>query len=87
MNAIVTHGLSKRYGSRVGLEGVDLVVPAGARFGFLGPNGAGKTTLIRLLLGFMRPSAGSATVFDLDCWGASDRIKRDVGYLPGDLRL
>jgi ABC-2 type transport system ATP-binding protein len=87
MNAIVTRGLSKRYGSRIGVQDVDLVVPAGARFGFLGPNGAGKTTLIRLLLGFMRPSAGSAMVFDLDCWRASDRIKRGVGYLPGDLRL
>src|SRR5262245_46809100 len=56
-------------------------------FGFLGPNGAGKTTTIRVMLGFLRPTAGSARMFGLDCWKQSKEIKRDVGYLPGDLRL
>lgn len=56
-------------------------------FGFLGPNGAGKTTAIRLLLGFLRPSRGRARVFGYDCWRDSPRIKADLGYLPGDLRL
>lgn len=66
---------------------MQLDVPEGQIFGFLGPNGAGKTTTIRLLLGLVRPSAGHAHVFGLDCWRDSHRIKRDVGYLPGDLRL
>ena len=84
---IETRGLTRRYGERVGLEDVDLAVGDGTVFGFLGPNGAGKTTAIRLLLGFLRPSAGSASVLGLDCWRDSHRIKRDVGYLPSDLRL
>ncbi|MGH7588503.1 MAG: ATP-binding cassette domain-containing protein, partial [Gemmatimonadota bacterium] len=84
---IETRGLTRHYGERVGLEDVDLAVGEGTVFGFLGPNGAGKTTAIRLLLGFLRPSAGSASVLGLDCWRDSHRIKRDVGYLPSDLRL
>src|SRR5437879_62676 len=56
-------------------------------FGFLGPNGAGKTTTIRVMLGFLRPTAGAARIFGLDCWRDSKAIKRDTGYLPGDLRL
>jgi ABC-2 type transport system ATP-binding protein len=87
MSVISTQQLSKRYGRRVGLDSADLNVVEGEIFGFLGANGAGKTTAIRLLLGFLRPSHGWATIFGLDCWRESARIKRDVGYLPGDLRL
>ena len=87
MNIITTERLSKRYGRRVGIAAVDLDITEGEIFGFLGPNGAGKTTTIRLLLGFLRPSAGLARIFGLDCWRQSSRLKRDVGYLPGDLRL
>ena len=56
---VETHGLTKRFGPHVALDGVDLRIPSGAAFGLLGPNGAGKTTLIRTLLGLTRPSAGS----------------------------
>jgi ABC-2 type transport system ATP-binding protein len=56
--AVQTEGLSKRFGTRVALDGVDLEVPRGVAFGFLGANGAGKTTLIRLLLGLAEPTAG-----------------------------
>jgi len=87
MSVIKMQQLSKRYGHRVGIDAVDLDVAEGETFGFLGPNGAGKTTTIRLLLGFLRPSQGHASVFGLDCWRKSPQIKRDVGYLPGDLRL
>jgi ABC-2 type transport system ATP-binding protein len=87
MSVIATQQLSKRYGRRLGLDSADLNVGEGEIFGFLGANGAGKTTAIRLLLGFLRPSHGRATTFGLDCWRDSARIKRDVGYLPGDLRL
>ena len=87
MSVIQIENLTRRYGSRRGVESVSLAVPEGSIFGFLGPNGAGKTTTIRILLGFLRPSAGAARVFGLDSWTQSPRIKADVGYLPGDLRL
>jgi ABC-2 type transport system ATP-binding protein len=75
------------YGRRVGVRSLDLRIRAGQIFGFLGPNGAGKTTTIRLLLGFLRASAGSATIFGHDCWRHRALVLRNVGYLPGDLRL
>ncbi|MHC5002812.1 MAG: ABC transporter ATP-binding protein [Planctomycetota bacterium] len=84
---ISVEGLARRYGRRYGVRGLDLEVSEGAIYGFLGPNGAGKTTAIRVLLGFLRPHEGSATIFGQDCWRRSARIKRDVGYVPGDLRL
>jgi ABC-2 type transport system ATP-binding protein len=60
--AIETQGLSKHFGGRKAVDGLTLTVPAGTIAGFIGPNGAGKTTTIRLLLGLVRPSAGSATI-------------------------
>lgn len=61
-NAVVTTGLTKRFGSRLAVDHLDLAIPAGAISGFVGPNGAGKTTTIRMLLGLVRPSEGSGTV-------------------------
>ncbi len=87
MDVITTERLSLRYDRRVGIDAVGLGVPEGEIFGFLGPNGAGKTTTIRVLLGMLRPSGGSARVFGLDCWRQSHRVKRELGYLPGDVRL
>lgn len=87
MSVIIIKELTKSYGRRVGVEKLNLVVGPGTLFGFLGPNGAGKTTTMRVLLGFLRPSGGCATIFGLDCWRDSHRIKAKVGYLPGDLRL
>lgn len=84
---IALDGLGKRYGTRMGVESLSLTVPAGAMYGFLGPNGAGKTTTIRILLGLLKPSAGSAAIGGRDCWRDSPTIKQEVGYLPGDLRL
>ncbi|MFQ5489892.1 MAG: ABC transporter ATP-binding protein [Phycisphaerae bacterium] len=87
LSIISITNLTKRYGRRVGVNHLTLHVPAGQVFGFLGPNGAGKTTTIRVLLGLLRPSMGRAQVLGLDCWSSSHRIKADLGYLPGDLRL
>src|ERR1039457_7276483 len=84
-SAILMHGLTKDYGSGHGLFDLDLEIAEGEVFGFLGPNGAGKTTTIRLLMGVIHPSAGTATVFGLDCDRDSVAVKREVGYLPGDL--
>jgi ABC-2 type transport system ATP-binding protein len=87
LNVVNTERLSLSYGRRVGIETVDLQVAEGEIFGFLGPNGAGKTTTIRVLIGLLRPSSGKATILGLDCWRQSHRIKRQIGYLPGDLRI
>ncbi len=57
--AVETHGLTKRFGANVAVNGVELLVPRGSAFGYLGPNGAGKTTLIRVLLGLTRADAGT----------------------------
>lgn len=84
---IHTEALTRSYGSRRGIRDVGLQIGAGEIFGFLGPNGAGKTTTIRILLGFLRPGQGTARVFGRDAWSDSQTIKRDVGYVPGDVRL
>ncbi len=83
--AIATRGLTKDYGAERGLFDLDLEVPAGEVFGYLGPNGAGKTTTIRLLMGLIYPTRGSATIFGLDCQQEAVEVKRRVGYLPGEL--
>jgi ABC-2 type transport system ATP-binding protein len=83
--AIRTSRLTKDYGSHRGLFELDLQVSPQEVFGYLGPNGSGKTTTIRLLMGMIRPTAGSAYVFGLDCVRESVEVKRKVGYLPGDV--
>jgi ABC-2 type transport system ATP-binding protein len=60
--AVETHGLVKRFGANVAVNGVDLLIPRGCAFGYLGPNGAGKTTLIRVLLGLTRADAGAMSL-------------------------
>ena len=85
MNPIIhTEQLSKRYGRRQALSGLDLDVPAGVLFGYLGPNGAGKTTTIRLLTGLLRPTSGRATVFGADVVREREAVQSRIGYLPGD---
>ena len=79
--------LTKRFGRVLALDGLSLEVRAGEVLGFLGPNGAGKTTTLRLLMGYLRPTAGSARVFGLDSWRDSVAIHARTGYLPGDVRL
>jgi ABC-2 type transport system ATP-binding protein len=79
---IETQGLGKRYGDKVALEDLSLTVGAGEVMGFLGPNGSGKTTTIRLLMGLLRPTAGSARIFGRDCFADAVELKREVGYLP-----
>ncbi|HEY1418989.1 MAG TPA: ATP-binding cassette domain-containing protein, partial [Myxococcaceae bacterium] len=62
MSRIEVRSLSKQFGDRTAVEGLDFDVAAGEDFGLLGPNGAGKTTTVRMLTGLLRPSAGRATV-------------------------
>jgi ABC-2 type transport system ATP-binding protein len=80
--AIQLEGLSKRYGSFTALTDLSFEVAQGEIFGFLGPNGAGKSTTIRSLLGYLRPSSGSARVLGLDSVRDSLAIRRRTGYLP-----
>jgi len=82
MAAIELDGLAKYYGDVTALDGVDLTVEEGEIFGFLGPNGAGKSTTIDILLDFVRPSAGSATVLGMDAQARSERVRQRVGVLP-----
>ncbi|MEO8496133.1 MAG: ABC transporter ATP-binding protein [Planctomycetota bacterium] len=84
---VETHSLTKRYGSFTALDACSLGVEAGEVFGLLGPNGAGKTTLLRLLLGFLQPTSGHATIGGLDCQRQSVAARRLVSYLPGEARL
>ena len=83
--ALETRGLGKRYGRLTALQDLSLRVEEEEVFGFLGPNGAGKTTTIRLLLGLLRPSAGSAEVMGRPVRMGSADWRKDVGYLPGEL--
>ena len=83
--AIETAALTKDYGSGRGIFDLDLHVTEGEVFGFLGPNGAGKTTTIRLLMGVIHATRGSARIFGLDCDRDSVAVKRVVGYCPGEL--
>ena len=87
MALVEIESLSKHYGDFVALDGCSLSVDSGEVFGLLGPNGAGKTTLIRLLLGFLRPSSGSARIAGLDCFQQSVRVRERLSYLPAEARL
>ena len=87
MDAVATHGLSKRYGACVALCALDLRVGAGRLFGFLGPNGAGKTTALRILLGLLRATAGRAEVLGREAWRDGPALRTEVGYLPGDVHF
>lgn len=81
-NVIETHALGKSYKEVPVLHDLNLQVQHNSIFGFLGPNGAGKSTTIKLLLGLIRPSAGSASIFGMDCVHQSVDIRARVGYLP-----
>ncbi len=85
--AIATHVLTKRYGSTLALDGLDLTVAPGEVYGFLGPNGAGKTTTVRLLLGLHRPTSGCAELFGLDSWSQPVQAHQRVAYVPGEPAL
>ena len=85
--AIRTVGLTTRFGFMLALGTVDVNIVEGEVFGYLGPNGAGKSTTLRLLVGLLRPTAGSAQLFGLDAWSAAPAVHRLIGYVPGELAL
>ncbi|WP_135852003.1 ABC transporter ATP-binding protein [Halorussus salinus] len=82
MPAIETEGLTKRFGSVVAVEELNLTVEEGEVFGFLGPNGAGKSTTINVLLDYIRPTEGTATVLGHDAQDETRQIHERIGILP-----
>lgn len=88
MTAVVdVRGLYKNFGRVRALDGLDLTVHEGEVHGFLGPNGAGKSTTIRVLLGLVRSTSGTARLFGRDPWRDSVDLHRDIAYVPGDVTL
>jgi ABC-2 type transport system ATP-binding protein len=81
-NVVQTSGLTKKFGSLVAVDHMDLSVNAGEIFGFLGPNGAGKTTTVRILCGLMMPTSGTATVVGHDVVTEPEEVKQRIGYMP-----
>ena len=84
-SAVSAHGLTKNYGAGRGLFNLNLDVARGEIFGFLGPNGAGKTTAIKLFMGLIYATHGTAEIFGMDVKAQATAIKNLVGYVPGEL--
>ncbi len=87
MAAIETTSLTKQFGDVVAVRDLDLTVEEGEIYGFLGPNGAGKSTTINMLLDFMRPTDGTATVLGYDAQSDSRAIRDSIGILPDGYHL
>jgi ABC-2 type transport system ATP-binding protein len=85
--AITAHALTRSFGDKTAVDGIDLAVPAGSFYGFLGPNGAGKTTTVRMLTGLLAPTAGEATVAGYSILSDPVAIKRRIGVVPDTLAL
>src|SRR4051795_12695465 len=84
---VETSGLTKRFGDRVAVDNVELLVPRGCAFGYLGPNGAGKTTLIRVLLGLTRADAGTMSLLGHEVPKHRDRALARVGAIVDEPRF
>lgn len=84
MNALQVTGLTKQFGSRHAINGIDFSVAEGEIHGFLGPNGAGKTTTIRCIMDFIRPTSGTILVFGDDSRTEGIAARRHIGYAPAD---
>lgn len=85
MSIIKIQNLTKYYGKAMGIENLNLEVDKGEIYGFIGPNGAGKSTTIRTLLSLIYPTSGSASIFGKDVVKHSKEIKKDIGYIPGEV--
>ncbi|MBQ1252489.1 MAG: ATP-binding cassette domain-containing protein, partial [Firmicutes bacterium] len=85
MIAVSLNQLSKKFGRRIGLTGIDLNINEGEIFGLIGPDGAGKSTILRILMNFITPSDGDAEIFDMDVESDSKKIKKETIYVPGEV--
>ena len=84
---MVAAGLSKRFGRRIAVENVSFAINSGEVLGLLGPNGSGKSTILRMLVGLLRPSAGTATVAGYDVIVDGSAARAQLGYVPEDVPL
>ncbi|HHY14586.1 MAG TPA: ABC transporter ATP-binding protein [Firmicutes bacterium] len=87
MSVLRMEQVTKRFGTLTALDRIGVEVKSGEIFGFIGPNGAGKTTAIRILLGLLRATAGTATVFGRDAWADAVEIHKRIAYVPGEVNL
>src|SRR3954449_5452454 len=87
MSAVSVSGLVKTFGATRALDELDLEVAVGEVHGFLGPNGAGKSTTIRVLLGLLRATGGTARLLDGEPWEDATALHRRLAYVPGDVTL
>jgi ABC-2 type transport system ATP-binding protein len=86
-DAIVVHGLTKRYGELAAVDGIDFTVPEGQIFAFLGPNGAGKTTTVEILEGLRNRTNGDISVLGFDPWTEGAPLHRVIGVIPQEFRF
>ena len=87
MGNIIIRNFTKDYGDKKGVFNVSLEINKGEIYGYLGPNGAGKSTTLRHLMGFSKADSGSLYINGLNCWKDKTIIKKDIGYLPGEIAL
>jgi len=80
--SIITHGITKIYGTQLVLDNVNITIGKGEIVGLLGPNGAGKSTLMKILTGYIPPTSGTASVYGHDVHFEAEEVKKIVGYLP-----
>ena len=83
--AIAVNHLTKDYGANRGVFDMTFDISKGEMFGFVGANGAGKTTTIRNIMGFLKPDSGNVQVYGMDSWSDAARIKKYIGYVPGEI--
>ena len=87
MDIISVQNFTKDYGNKKGVFNVSININKGEVYGYLGPNGAGKSTTLRHLMGFSKADNGTLLINNLDCWKDKTKIKKDIGYLPGEIAL
>lgn len=85
--AVWANGLLRRFGDKIAVDGVDLSIGRGEFYGLLGPNGAGKTTTIKMIVGLLRPTSGTAGIGEHDTWKNPLAVKRRIGVVPEEFNL
>ena len=85
--ALELRGLAKRFGEKIAVNGISLMIPAGSCFGLVGPNGAGKTTTLSMATGLLRPEFGQALISGVDVWEHPTEAKQLVGVLADGVKL
>jgi len=82
---IKMQNLTKDFGQGLGIFDVNLSIKKGEVFGLVGINGSGKSTIMRHLMGFLHPDRGNTSIMGKDCWKSADKLKKYVGYIPGEI--